>query len=160
MDTILSREGTAMRFTELVDIAKEKTGSFGGDKLMELADAVNSAFPIITQAGFAVEQTTITLGIPPKAILRARVVRELTDEEYDELVQRVGEQVVTSLVAGTFLKAAALQRSFRIGTMLSSHIEIELSPLPAVRFFFVPQADQALHGKLIESSIGDRVAVT
>ena len=111
-----------MRFTELVDIAKEKTGSFGGDKLMELADAVNSA--------------------------------------YDELVQRVGEQVVTSLVAGTFLKAAALQRSFRIGTMLSSHIEIELSPLPAVRFFFVPQADQALHGKLIESSIGDRVAVT
>jgi hypothetical protein len=148
-----------MRLTELVDIAKEKTGGFGGEKLTELADAVNTAIPIVTQAGFVIEQITITLGIPPKAILRARVVRELTDEEYDALVQRVGEQVVTSLVAGTFLKAAALQRSFRIGTMLSSHIEIELSPLPAVRMLFVPSPDQSRHGKLIESTVQDHVAV-
>ena len=65
-----------MRLTELVDLAKEKTGSFGGDKLTELTDAVNTAMPIITRAGFTVEQVTVTLGIPPKAILRARVVRE------------------------------------------------------------------------------------
>jgi len=149
-----------MRLTELVDIAKEKTGSFGGDKLTELANSVNSAIPIITQAGFEIEKTTVTLGIPPKAVVRARVVRELTDEEYDALVQRVGEQVVTSVVAGTFLKAAALQRSFRIGTLLSSHIEIELSPLPAVRLIFVPATDQALHGKIMESSIEESVAVT
>ena len=149
-----------MRLTELVDIAKEKTGGFGGDKLTELANSVNTAIPIITQAGFDIEQTTITLGIPPKAILRARVVRELTDEEYEALVQRVGEQVVTSLVAGTFLKAAALQRSFRIGTLLSSHIEIELSPLPAVRLIFVPPTDQAVRGKVIESSVEETVAVT
>ena len=149
-----------MRLTELVDIAKEKTGSFGGDKLTELADSVNSAIPIITQAGFSVEQITITLGIPPKAILRARVVRELTDEEYDALVQSVGEQVVTSLVAGTFLKAAALQRSFRIGTMLSSHIEIELSPLPAVRMLFVPADNQSPRGQSLASTLEDRVVVT
>ena len=149
-----------MRLTELVDIAKEKTGGFGGDKLTELANSVNTALPIITQAGFDVEQTTITLGIPPKAILRARVMRELTDEEYDALVQRVGEQVVTSLVAGTFLKAAALQRSFRVGTLLSSHIEIELSPLPAVRLIFVPPTDQALRGKVIESAVEESIAVT
>ena len=150
-----------MRLTELVDIAKEKTGSFGGDKLTELAASVNTAIPIITQAGFDIEQTTITLGIPPKAILRARVVREITDEEYDALVQRVGEQVVTSLVAGTFLKAAALQRSFRVGTLLSSHIEIELSPLPAVRLIFVPPTDVALRGKVIESAaVEESIAVT
>jgi hypothetical protein len=150
-----------MRLTELVDIAKEKTGGFGGDKLTELANSVNTALPIITQAGFEVEQTTITLGIPPKAVLRARVVRELTDEEYDALVQRVGEQVVTSLVAGTFLKAAALQRSFRVGTLLSSHIEIELSPLPAVRLIFVPPTDVALRGKVIESAaVEESIAVT
>jgi len=148
-----------MRLTELVDIAKEKTGSFGGDKLTELADAVNGAIPIVTQAGFSVEQITI-LGIPPKAILRARVVRELTDEEYDALVQRVGEQVVTSLVAGTFLKAAALQRSFRIGAMLSSHIEIELSPLPAVRLLFVPSNDQSPRSQSLSSTLEDRVVVT
>jgi len=150
-----------MRLTELVDIAKEKTGGFGGDKLTELANSVNTAIPIITQAGFDIEQTTITLGIPPKAILRARVVREITDEEYDALVQRVGEQVVTSLVAGTFLKAAALQRSFRVGTLLSSHIEIELSPLPAVRLIFVPPTDVALRGKVIESAaVEESIAVT
>lgn len=149
-----------MRLTELVDIAKEKTGSFGGDKLTELADTVNSAIPIVTQAGFAVEQITITLGIPPKAILRARVVRELTDEEYDALVQSVGEQVVTSLVAGTFLKAAALQRSFRIGSMLSSHIEIELSPLPAVRLLFVPPSNQSPRSQSLGSTLEDRVVVT
>ena len=148
-----------MRFTELVDIAKEKTGGFGGDKLTELADSVNSAIPIITQAGFAVEHTTITLGIPPKAILRARVVREITDEEYDALVQRVGEQVVTSLVAGTFLKAAALQRSFRIGTMLSTHIEIELAPLPAVRFLFVPPNEQPPRTSSIGATLESSVAV-
>jgi hypothetical protein len=142
-----------MRLTELVDIAKEKTGSFGGDKLTELADAVNTAIPIITQAGFSVEQITITLGIPPKAILRARVIRELTDEEYDTLVQSVSEQVVTSLVAGTFIKAAALQRSFRIGNMLSSHIEVELSPLPAVRFLFVPRDSQSVPSNVIASTL-------
>src|SRR5215471_13107700 len=135
-----------MRLTDLIDVAKEKTGGFGGEKLTELADAVNSAMPIITQAGFAVEQITVTLGIPPKAIVRARVIRELTDEEYDALVQSLGEQVVTSLVAGTFLKAAALQRSFRIGNMLSSHIEVELSPLPAVRFLFVPNGQSPRNG--------------
>ena len=149
-----------MRLTELVDLAKEKTGSFGGDKLTELTDAVNTAMPIITQAGFIVEQITVTLGIPPKAILRARVVRELSDEEYDALVQSVGEQVVTSLMAGTFIKAAALQRSFRIGNMLSSHIEGELSPLPAVRFLFVPQAEQQTpRTKSLESTLEDRVVV-
>ena len=148
-----------MRLTELVDIAKEKTGSFGGDKLTELADSVNAAIPIITQAGFVVEQITVTLGIPPKAILRARVIRALSDEEYDELVQRVGEQVVASLVAGTFIKAAALQRSFRIGNMLSSHIEVELSPLPAVRFLFVPPAEQSPRTKSIDSTLEDRVVV-
>ena len=149
-----------MRLTELVDLAKEKTGSFGGDKLTELTDAVNTAMPIITRAGFTVEQVTVTLGIPPKAILRARVVRELSDEEYDALVQSVGEQVVTSLVAGTFIKAAALQRSFRIGNMLSSHIEVGLSPLPAVRFLFVPQAEQQTpRTKSLESTLEDRVVV-
>src|SRR5262252_4103180 len=149
-----------MRLTELIDIAKEKTGGFGGDKLTELAEAVNTAIPVITQAGFAVEQITVTLGIPPKAIVRARVVRELTDEEYDALVQSLGEQVVTSLVAGTFLKAAALQRSFRIGNMLSSHIEVELSPLPAVRFLFVPPKDQqSPRTKSLESTLEDRVVV-
>ena len=149
-----------MRLTELVDLAKEKTGSFGGDKLTELTDAVNTAMPIITQAGFIVEQITVTLGIPPKAILRARVVRELSDEEYDALVQSVGEQVVTSLMAGTFIKAAALQRSFRIGNMLSSHIEVELSPLPAVRFLFVPQAEQQTpRTTSLESTLEDRVVV-
>ena len=149
-----------MRLTELVDIAKEKTGSFGGDKLTELADSVNTTIPIITQAGFVVEQITVTLGIPPKAILRARVVRELSDEEYDELVQRVGEQVVASLVAGTFIKAAALQRSFRIGNMLSSHIEVALSPLPAVRFLFVPPTEQqSPRTKSLGSTLEDRVVV-
>ena len=149
-----------MRLTDLIDVAKEKTGGFGGEKLTELADAVTSAIPIITQAGFAVEQVTVTLGIPPKAIVRARVVRELTDEEYDALVQNVGEQVVASLVAGTFLKAAALQRSFRIGNMLSSHIEVELSPLPAVRFLFVPPAEQQTpRTKSLESTLEDRVVV-
>ena len=127
-----------MRITELLDIAKEKTGGFGGDKLNELAASVNEAMPIITQAGFVVEQINVSLGVPPKAILRARVVRELTDTEYESLVASLGEQVVTSVVAGTFLKAASLHRSFRIGSMQSSHIEIELSPLPAVRFLFVP----------------------
>ena len=149
-----------MRLTDLIDVAKEKTGGFGGEKLTELADAVNSAMPIITQAGFAVEQITVTLGIPPKAIVRARVIRELTDEEYDALVQSVGEQVVASLVAGTFLKAAALQRSFRIGNMLSSHIEVELSPLPAVRFLFVPPSEQqSPRTKSLESTLEDRVVV-
>lgn len=140
-----------MRITELLDIAKEKTGGFGGDKLNELAASVNEAIPIITQAGFVVDQIQVTLGVPPKAILRARVVRELTDAEYESLVESVGEQVVTSLVAGTFLKAAALHRSFRIGSMQSSHIEIELSPLPAVRFLFVPSSNVA---ERIPPSIG------
>ena len=97
--------------------------------------------PIITQAGFVVEQIQVSLGLPPTAILRVRVVRELTDTEYETLIQGLGEQVVTSLVAGTFLKAAALHRSFRIGSMQSSHIELELSPLPAVRFLFVPSGN-------------------
>lgn len=127
-----------MRFMELLDIAKEKTGGFGGDKLTELAASVNEALPIITQAGFILEQMQVTIGVPPKAILRARVVREITDQEYEALVEQVGEQVLKSVVAGTFLKAAALHRSFHIGSMQSNHIEIELSPLPAVRFLFVP----------------------
>ena len=130
-----------MRFTELFEVAKEKTGSFGGDKLTELAASVNEAMPIITQAGFVVEQIQVSLGVPPKAILRARVVRELTDTEYETLVESLGEQVVTSAVAGTFLRAAAIHRRFRIGSMQSSHIEIELSPLPAVRFLFVPSSN-------------------
>jgi hypothetical protein len=130
-----------MRIAELLDIAKEKTGGFGGDKLTELAASVNEAMPIITQAGFVMEQIQVTLGVPPKATLRARVVRELTDTEYETLVASLGEQVVTSVVAGTFLKAAAVHRSFRIGSMQSSNIEIELSPLPAVRFLFVPSSN-------------------
>ena len=129
-----------MRFKELLDTAKEKTGGFGGEKLTELGDSLNEALPIITQAGFVPEQLQVQLGIPPKVTLRLRVVRELSDEEYDAVVERAGEKVISSIVAGTFLKAAALQRSFRIGSLHSSHIEIELSPLPAVRLLFAPPA--------------------
>ena len=127
-----------MRFKDLLETAKEKTGGFGAEKLAELGDSLNEALPIITQAGFAPEQMQVQLGIPPKVTLRLRVVRELSDEEYDAVVQRAGDKVISSIVAGTFLKAAALQRSFRIGSLHSSHIEIELSPLPAVRLLFAP----------------------
>lgn len=127
-----------MGLKDLLDAAKEKTGGFGSEKLAELAQSVNDALPVVTQAGFVIERIEMTLGVPPKAMVRARVERELTDQEYDALVERVGEQVVSSIVAGTFLKAAAFHRSFRIGTMRSSQVEIELSPLPAVRLLFTP----------------------
>jgi hypothetical protein len=99
------------------------------------------------------EQFQVTLGVPPKAILRARVVREITDAEYEALVKRVGEQVLTSVVAGTLLKAAALHRSFRMGSMRSTHIEIELSPLPGVRFLFAPESTPAPH---VEPAVATR----
>jgi hypothetical protein len=149
-----------MRIADLLDIAREKTGGFGGDKLTELADSVNEAIPVITQAGFAIENIQVTLGVPPKATLRARVMRELTDAEYDTLVGTLGEKIVSSVVAGTFLKAAALHRSFRIGAMRSSHIEIELSPLPAVRFLFGPTAEQAPVIETITTPVAAELAKT
>jgi hypothetical protein len=135
-----------MGLKELLDAAKEKTGGFGADKLAELADSINAALPIITEAGYAVEQIHTTLGIPPKVVLRARVIREITDEEYDALIERAGEKVVSSIVAGTFLKAAAVQRSFRIGSLHSSSIDLELSPLPAVRLVFEPSKAPIANG--------------
>lgn len=149
-----------MRIAELLDIAREKTGGFGGEKLTELADSVNEAMPIITQAGFVVESIQVTLGVPPKAILRARVARQLTDAEYDALVAGAGEKIVTSLVAGTFLKAAALHRGFRIGSMQSSHIELELAPLPAVRFLFGPTAAQTPTIEPVTPAIPAQVVTT
>ena len=149
-----------MRFKELLDTAREKTGGFGGDKLAELADSVNEAMPVITQAGFAVDQLQVTLGLPPKVVLKASVAREISDEEYEALVERLGDKIVASLVAGTFLKAAALQRGFRVGSMHSSQIEIELSPLPAVRLFFAPNGVGAPSKVFDLSSTRQPVATT
>ena len=150
-----------MKLKDLINAAKEKTSGLGSDKLTELTDSINSVMPIIADAGYVVEQIETTLGIPPKVLVRARVVREIPDEEYDALVERVGDEVASSVVAGTFLKAAALQRTFRIGGLRSSELDLELSPLPAVRLLFEPgSAPPAAAGAAPELIAGQATAPT
>jgi len=141
-----------MSMKELADVVREKTvgrvgdlvrsaTETGSDKLSELAGSVNEAIPIITEAGYEVERMQVTLGVPPKVVLTARVVHEITDEEYAALIERAGEKLVTSAVAGTFVKAAALHRSLKVGSLHAHDIEFELAPLPAVRLQFRPASE-------------------
>ncbi len=52
------------------------------------------------------------------------------------LRERAGDAKMTSLVLRTFLRAAALQRTLSLKTLVASHIEFEVSAMPWARLYF------------------------
>ncbi|MDX2192169.1 MAG: hypothetical protein NW201_02365 [Gemmatimonadales bacterium] len=109
---------------------------FGGDKLGEIADGVNAAIPLITEAGYALTALQLELGIPPKIIVRAAQSAPVTPERLDELRARAEALPVGSAIVLAFLKAVALSENVTLGGLKAREIELEIGALPAVRLIY------------------------
>ncbi len=110
--------------------------AFGAEKVQELLSALDAALPFVREAGYELEQTFVELGLPPRLVVKARRVREVSEAEETALRERAGDAKVTSLVLRTFLRAAALQRTVSLKTLTASQIEFEISAMPRARLYF------------------------
>lgn len=146
MGSILERaRGVTQQFTDVaaahVDAVRQSVTDFdmaalGAEKVQELLAALDAAAPFIREAGYELVQAFVELGLPPRLLVRARRLRTITDDEEATLRERAAESKVGSLVLGTFLSAAALQRTLSSTTFTASEIEFEISTLPRARLYF------------------------
>ena len=110
--------------------------AFSAEKIQELLSALDAALPFVREAGYELEQTYVELGLPPRLVVKAHRVREISEAEAEELRERAGDAKMTSLVLRTFLRAAALQRTISLKALVASQIEFEISPVPRARLYF------------------------
>jgi hypothetical protein len=117
-------------------VADLDVAAFGAEKVQELLAALDAAAPFISEAGYELVHAFVELGLPPRLVVRARRVRQITDEEEATLRERAAESTAGSLALRTFLAAAALQRTLSSRSFEASEIEFELTTLPRARLYF------------------------
>jgi hypothetical protein len=117
-------------------IADVDVAAIGAEKVQELLAAVDAAAPFVVEAGYELVQAFVELGLPPRLVVRARRVRQITDEEEAAVRARAAESKVGSVLLRTFLGAAALQQTLSSHSFTASEIEFELTTLPRARLYF------------------------
>jgi hypothetical protein len=153
MSGILERaRGATQQFTDAaaaqVDavrggIADLDVGAMGTEKVQQLLAAVDAAAPFVAEAGYELVQAFVELGLPPRLVVRARRVRQITDQEEAALRERTADSKIGSVVLRTFLSAAALQHSLSSESFAAAEIEFELTTLPRARLYFEQRPQHA-----------------
>jgi hypothetical protein len=126
--------------------AKERAATLGGqamqlssgvvadgvDKLTELLDTFNAALPVIRSAGWALEEVTLLLGLPPQVVAKFKTVEERSDAELDELLAQNAERKLAVIVVKSLRQARQLCKRVHVGDLTTQGIAIGLGLIPSI----------------------------
>lgn len=131
-----------MGLEKVIELAKDHvptTGdlsALGVDRLRAMISALDQALPLVTDAGYSLENMFVELGLPPRVVVRAKRVRSITEAEQEALRERAKDHSVASAVVQSFLMAASLQDTLSVGSLRVTDVEIEATTVPRVRLYF------------------------
>ena len=113
----------------------DESQDIASEKIFALIEDFNQSLPILSKAGYELEELELELGIPPKLIPHFKY-EETKDSDVELAFNELqGNGLGTNLMKA-LLKAGQLQRKIKLKDMEFSHVEIELSVIPAVRLSY------------------------
>ena len=120
---------------EKISSVLDEGQDMASEKIFALIEDFNRSLPVLSKAGYELEELELELGIPPKLIPHFKY-----DEEEDSNVESLlnelqGNGLGTNLMKA-LLKAGQFQRKIKFKEMRFSHVEIELSVIPSVRLSY------------------------
>ena len=126
---------TSKNIVEKISSVLDEGQDMASEKIFALIEDFNRSLPVLSKAGYELEELELELGIPPKLIPHFKY-----DEEKDPNVESLfnelqGNGLGTNLMKA-LLKAGQFQRKIKFKEMRFSHVEIELSVIPSVRLSY------------------------
>ena len=91
------------------------------------------AAPLIEQAGFRISDLEIELSVIPKLIPHFKKIADVDDSIRVEIIEQVKDKRLIRLLLKALFKADNFQKSFNVGRLEFSGIEIEITAIPAIR---------------------------
>lgn len=134
------RQGHSWRQTadEVLSTTTNGLKGLGAGTLTGTADRFNAILPYLERAGFEVIELEVGIGLSPKVNAHLEMVRDISDEEKLLLLTEVAEKKLTQTVLSSLFKAVEARQKLRFKKFHFTHIELELSILPAVMLKFRP----------------------
>lgn len=116
---------------------------YGAEKLQETMAAFQSALPALRQAGYAMQEFEIELGLTPKII--AHFMPAPTHEAaITQARQALKDNKIGAAMLGVLARAGEVHRQIKAPGFSCAHMEIDVGLLPAVRLRYRADDTKAL----------------
>ena len=104
----------------------------GADKLTEILAAFNAALPVIRSAGWALEEVTLGLGLPPEVVAKFKTVEQRTDAELDEIIAQNADRKLAVRLLKSLRYARQISGKVHVGGLTTQGIAIGLGLVPLI----------------------------
>jgi hypothetical protein len=129
------REQAALKMGGLRDsvvgkMADIKDATFAGIK--DLVDDFNAHIPALREAGYAVSEVAVELGLVPKMVASFACAPDISQERIDAVVEEHREAKMTVALLRALHAAYKLQNSIHVAGMTPRGIVLEIGVAPSV----------------------------
>ena len=131
----LDDNSISKNIVEKISSVLDESQDIASEKIFALIEDFNQSLPILSKAGYELEELELELGIPPKLIPHFKYEETKDSDAELALNELQGNGLGTNLMKA-LLKAGQFQRKIKLKDMKFSHVEIELSVIPAVRLSY------------------------
>ena len=131
----LDENPISKNIVEKLSSVLDESQDIASEKIFGLIEDFNQSLPILSKAGYELEELELELGIPPKLIPHFKYEETQESDAKLALNELQGNGLGTNLMKA-LLKAGQFQRKIKLKDMQFSHVEIELSVIPAVRLSY------------------------
>ena len=131
----LDENPISKNIVEKLSSVLDESQDIASEKIFGLIEDFNQSLPILSKAGYELEELELELGIPPKLIPHFKYEEAQESDAKLALNELQGNGLGTNLMKA-LLKAGQFQRKIKLKDMQFSHVEIELSVIPAVRLSY------------------------
>jgi hypothetical protein len=122
--------------TQATQTASEAMDGAGAEKMKEVLDDLNAALPVIRSGGWALEEVTIELGLPPKVVAKFKAIEEHTDGEVEAILAENAERKVAVLLLKTLHHARRVTKKMQIAHLTTQGFALGLGLIPSVELKF------------------------
>ena len=120
---------------EKISSVLDEGQDMASEKIFALIEDFNQSLPVLSKAGYELEELELELGISPKLIPHFKYDEE-KDSNLESLQDELQENGLGTNLMKALLKAGQFQRKIKFKEMRFSHVEIELSVIPSVRLSY------------------------
>ncbi len=124
---------------------KKELKDFALGKVIDRVDEFSANLDVFEMAGFKLKRLDVELGLSPGVDAHFQIVREPTEQEQREALQRLSDNRTLQGILNTMLKAIRLHHVLHIGDLELVGIVVSISTMPSVQLVFAeeePPQDQ------------------
>src|SRR5215471_19219906 len=124
------REHTVAKLGDLMEILGGRIADAKGvafTTIKEMTDDLNKQLPALREAGYAVSEVSVELGLPPKVIATFTCAETISEERFHAVIEEHKEAKVTVLLLRAFYAAHKLQEGIKIAGMKPHAIALKFA---------------------------------